>query len=287
MKTVLILFSILTSCASISAMDVEHREPASIATILQPALSFKIKPTSIKDITSELTFHAKDSSEQYGCTHKNGCIQGSSGQFNIRAIAKNVSMIPKNTSFCFDPCDESSNIYDNNISLSDFIYEIHYHDTPDSCKCHFSVLIASRIKNDNSYTVKLCTDILDIKQTAPLLLQGLEHPRFCNFTTLTIQGCQKLSGTDGALNNILVVMPHLINLDLEHTNLDETIIDAEHSKLETLNLKNSNCTEIKRITMPMLRILCLDYNPLLDIDWSVIKVLPQCYKSVNRNPKNS
>jgi len=284
------LLVILVSSVYLVAMDTDNtgpekkptpqgKESASIETITKPTCIFDIKPNAIKIIPLELTFKTGD---PHCDTHTNGCLDGFTGQYSIPTQNSTMPLVPPHTNFCFDPQD--SPVWDNRMNDYHLTYEIKQNLLPERCPCNFMLSITPRAHNDHPYIVKTCADSLHVKYAQPLILRGLEDNQFKNFTDLTIQDCPHLSGIDGgALNTILTVMPNLTKLNLSGTKLDETVINAQHDKLEILYLKNCNCSVIKRMVMPQLLLLVLDYNPLQPINWKVVKISYYCGVSVKKS----
>lgn len=216
-----------------------------------------------------LCIHNAEKDELEVCT-ENQVIPTSSGTITV----------PSNTRIIATPHGDGR-IWQNNPNAGGGVSaKLYYQKSSihDECRCRFTIDLSPVQKDPDNigYHHTWCSEKLTIRQVAPLSVTGLEKPPFSHFTSLTIHDCTKLSGTSGALKNILAVMKNLEYLNLTNSQLDETIIDAEHAKLTQLILKGCNCTEIKRIVMPQLWLLLLDYNPLPFIDRSVIKVLDGC-----------
>ena len=250
-------------------------QPVSINTLLQPTSHFKLDPKTL--IIPFLGITMCNHIPQWKCPHTTHCIKCYNGNFESAiSSTNNVSSIPVNTTFCFDTQYNGARILDNAENDSFLKWEINHSSTPrEYCKCNFEVMIVPRDLQKANYTLKWCTERLYIRHPYPLEIKELSQSTFKDFTHLTIYDCSKLSSIKGALNALLE-LKELKHLTVQSTQLDNTIIDATHLKLEILNLKGCNCTEIKGILMPYLRCLILDDNPLERIDSKTIKTYFLC-----------
>jgi len=284
MKQLVISLSTALLSISLFAMDNAPLElPHSSIELLPIALIncntafFAIKPNSIKVPLHGVTFSKKFS------------LDGTWGvQCNVHEIARgsDETLIPAGT-VLYQKTDAHICVWTTSACVGPIKTKIYY-GTNDwqQCSCAFSLVMIPKDDDNKDYKIELCTDGLHIDHKTPFNLKGLEHNYFKNFTYLAIQNCQKLQGTGGALNNILEVLTQLKYLDLSRTNLDEPVINVGHYTLEVLKMRYSNCTAIKRLTMPKLLscrfCFCTSLN---EINRDAVTIGDKCYISaVGCNP---
>lgn len=277
MKRISLSLCLLLSCFAawfMHAADAQTSCIYTIDTIREIAALFEITPQSIKIIPSKIEF--KDTNvgqNKIEVYTENQVINTINGPVTVPPSAR-ASTTPRVDGLVWanNPtaaaCDTSIKLYHNNNVIR-------------LCNCSFWITMSMAVEDKNTigYHHTLCSHKLTLEQKAPLSVKGIEKAPFCNLTALTIRGCAKLSGTGGALNNILAVMKNLTELTINDTQLDETVVDAEHDALEILDLRRCNCTDVRRVVMPKLRLLILDHNPLPPILYSLIKVPESCVKS--------